>query len=178
MDPQIEGLMPVCPSSHLHPPRTTEPSRPASLPAHFVVYFHVSSLPSTPLRSKQRNVSLKGSLSFPPAPWPLATLSGAWNVPGRARAPCHSVASALWPYTPSVSSDHSHCPLGTQARNLPSAEWADSRVSSRALSASPVPRTSSAGCRAQSRPRKSAPGEPPSLMYLQQPIYAMGAEQA
>lgn len=29
VDPQIEGLTPVCPSSLLHLPRTTEPSRPA-----------------------------------------------------------------------------------------------------------------------------------------------------
>lgn len=44
---------------------------------------------------RHRNVSLKGLLSlFSPAPWPLATLSGAQNVPGEPGAvPPHGLCS-------------------------------------------------------------------------------------
>lgn len=102
-------------------------------------------------------------------------------MPGRARAPCHSVARALQPHTPGVSSDHSHCPIGTRARNPLSAEGADSGVSAGALGPSPVIdwlpghwqwRIPGLG------PRRSASGKPPPLVYLHKPIHTVWAEQA
>lgn len=60
---------------------------------------------------------LKGSL-LPPAPWLLATLRSL-NVPGRARAPCHSGPCPVAPHSRCPQQPLPVAPWGTPARSPP-----------------------------------------------------------